>query len=260
MLYARLNDAGTAFEPQRNVITRFYGLDGGGSIAADPRGNVYVAWHAPDAKGSGEASRRVRVVKSTDDGKTFAPEKDAWSEPTGACGCCGMKLFADSGGAVYVLYRSATEMVHRDIYLLRSGNTGEKFDASRVAPVEVAKCVMSSASMAEGPKGVVAGWETDGQVAWAYVAADGARMGEAVSPAGPGRNRKYPSLAVNAAGEVLFAWSEGTGWNRGGSVHWQVFDGDAKPIAGARGMAAGLAAWSLPAAFPNRDGGFTVLY
>src|SRR3954464_7567890 len=46
MLYARLNDAQTAFEPQKNVITSNVGLDGGGSVAADATGNVYVAWHA----------------------------------------------------------------------------------------------------------------------------------------------------------------------------------------------------------------------
>src|SRR5829696_6266975 len=47
MLYARLNDAGDAFEPQRNLITKASGLDGGGSIAADGKGNVVVGWHAP---------------------------------------------------------------------------------------------------------------------------------------------------------------------------------------------------------------------
>jgi hypothetical protein len=38
MLYTRLNDAGTAFEPQRNVIQSAYGLDGGGAVAADASG------------------------------------------------------------------------------------------------------------------------------------------------------------------------------------------------------------------------------
>src|SRR5579875_2903044 len=42
MFYTRLNDKGTAFEPQRNVITSAKGLDGGGSVAADDSGNVYV--------------------------------------------------------------------------------------------------------------------------------------------------------------------------------------------------------------------------
>src|SRR5712692_7179345 len=42
MLYTRLNDAGTAFEPQRNLIQTAYGLDGGGAVAADSAGHVYV--------------------------------------------------------------------------------------------------------------------------------------------------------------------------------------------------------------------------
>ena len=55
MLYTRLNDAGTAFEPQRNVIQSAPGLDGGGSLAADGAGNVYVAWHAPAPGEKGQA-------------------------------------------------------------------------------------------------------------------------------------------------------------------------------------------------------------
>src|SRR5262249_20418379 len=38
MLYTRLNDAGTAFEVQRNLIQKAPGLDGGGSVAADKAG------------------------------------------------------------------------------------------------------------------------------------------------------------------------------------------------------------------------------
>src|SRR5436190_20291759 len=46
LLYSRLDETGKAFETQRNLITAATGLDGGGSIAADNAGNVYVAWHA----------------------------------------------------------------------------------------------------------------------------------------------------------------------------------------------------------------------
>src|SRR3954453_7297052 len=45
MLYTRLNDAGAAFEAERNLMHRSFGLDGGGTIAADARGHVYVLWH-----------------------------------------------------------------------------------------------------------------------------------------------------------------------------------------------------------------------
>ena len=45
MLYSRLNSTGTAFESQRNLMQVSDGLDGGGTVAADTAGNVYVAWH-----------------------------------------------------------------------------------------------------------------------------------------------------------------------------------------------------------------------
>ncbi|MEO8663242.1 MAG: hypothetical protein ABI693_32590, partial [Bryobacteraceae bacterium] len=97
MLYARLNDSGTSFEPQRNLMLHSFGLDGGGSLAADDTGNVYVAWHGvgeSEATGTGkegEARRRVWVTRSMDQGRSFQTEAKAWAEETGACGCCGMK-------------------------------------------------------------------------------------------------------------------------------------------------------------------------
>ncbi|MEO7145777.1 MAG: sialidase family protein, partial [Bryobacteraceae bacterium] len=115
MLVTRLNDAGTAFEPQRNVIQFAYGLDGGGAIAADRYGRVFVFWHAPAPGAKGEAERRVWVARSSNDGLTFDRERPAFNQSTGACGCCGMAAFADSNGGVYALYRSASQIVHRDI-------------------------------------------------------------------------------------------------------------------------------------------------
>src|SRR6185369_13988816 len=80
ILYARLNDSGAAFEPQRNLMTKSSVLDGGGSLAADEKGNVYVAWHALPAKSErGEGNRKLWVAISTDDGKTFAQEKPTWN-------------------------------------------------------------------------------------------------------------------------------------------------------------------------------------
>jgi hypothetical protein len=99
------------------LITYAAGLDGGSSIAADRFGNVYATWHAskPGAgTEEGEEGRAVFVARSSDEGKTFAPERPAIAEKTGACGCCGMKAFADENGAVYILFRGALEMVNRD--------------------------------------------------------------------------------------------------------------------------------------------------
>ena len=63
-------------------------LDGGGTIAADGEGNVYVAWHAR-SKGApaGEAGRRMWLTHSEDEGATFPPEEPAWDRQTS-----GMRL------------------------------------------------------------------------------------------------------------------------------------------------------------------------
>ena len=260
MYYARLNDAGNAFEPQRNVIDRHFGLDGGGSVAADKDGNVYVAWHAPEQKGQDEGSRGIWIARSSDDGKTFAPETRAFAEPTGACGCCGMRLFADLRGSVYALYRSANEMVNRDMYLLRSDDHAKSFQGTKVAPMKIGMCVMSSEAMAQAPDGIVAAWETNSQIFWSHVAPKGPKISEATPAPGEPRGRKHPALATNARGDVLLVWTEGTGWNKGGSIAWQVYDASGKPIAGASGKQDGLPAWSLPTAFAEREGAFTILY
>jgi len=77
MTCSRLNDEGTAFEREQ-MVSRFTShLDGGGSIAADRAGHVYVVWHA-NAGGHGEENRRVYVARSRDGGKTFERERSPW--------------------------------------------------------------------------------------------------------------------------------------------------------------------------------------
>src|SRR5207253_2896295 len=95
------------------------GMDGGGSVAADETGNVFVAWHAPMAPGEGETSRRVWVARSSDEGATFSAEQEI-TLAAGACGCCGMRIFA-SNGHLFALYRSVDQdkKIDRNMTLLR---------------------------------------------------------------------------------------------------------------------------------------------
>jgi hypothetical protein len=130
--YARLNDAGTAFEEQRNLMRKTEVPDGGGTVAADNMGNVYVVWHGQQKGDRGEEKRKMWVARSTDDGRTFSIEAPAWAEPTGVCACCSTRAFADSDGVVYVLYRSATAGVNRDTYLLVSEDRGKSFQKALV--------------------------------------------------------------------------------------------------------------------------------
>jgi hypothetical protein len=259
MLYARLNDAATGFEPERNVIGSAWGLDGGGSLAADSQGNVYVFWHAPIPGKKGEDNRRVWVARSTDDGKSFAQEAIAYTPPVGACGCCGLKTFADTQGAVYALFRSATEVVHRDIYLIASTDHGRTFHGNDISPWNIGACVMSSESIAQSQDGIVAAWETEKQVYFAQVKAGEDRIGTPIRAPGPPNNRKYPALAVNNRNDTLLAWTEGTAWKKGGAVAWQVFGKDGRPEP-VNGKADGVPVWSLVAAFARPDGAFVVVY
>jgi hypothetical protein len=257
MLYARLNDAGDAFEPQRNLITAATGLDGGGSIAADDAGNVYVGWHAPTPGMKGEENRAVWLASSSDDGKTFAPETRMLSQSTGACGCCGMRLGIDSRGNLLTLYRAANPET-RDIYLAEPSKDG--YSASKMETVAIKTCPMSTMSFAKSGQRMLAAWEGMGQVSFASIDSKTLRAGEPIAPPGRANTRKHPTLAVNKNGDVLFAWSEGTGWKKGGSVMWQVYDPSLKPVDGAIGRKNDLPVWSLPAAFAASDGSFVIVY
>jgi hypothetical protein len=265
MLYSRLNDRGNAFEPQRNVMHHSFGLDGGGSIAADRAGNVYVAWHGIgefEAKGTGqegEARREVWITKSQDAGGSFSAEEKAWLRPTGACGCCGMKIFAGLQGNVAALYRSATESVHRDIYLVTSTDQGRNFRGSLLHKWDVNACPMSSMDIVGNGKTLVGAWETGGQVYWARLDCEGHRASEPMPAPGEGKGRKHPRLAVNQNGEVLLVWTEGTGWQKGGSLAWQIYDQSGRPNA-TRGQHPGIPAWSFAAVIARKDNGFSILY
>lgn len=265
MLYARMTDAGDAFEPQRNLMLRSFGLDGGGSLAADQMGNVYVAWHGigeSEASGTGkegEARRRVWVAKSRDDGGSFSTEQKAWPEETGACGCCGMKIYADRRSNIFALYRSATQSVHRDIYLLTSKDQGKSFQGRLLHKWAINACPMSSMDFASNGTAVVGAWETGGQVYWVRVDSDAGSARQPLSAPGEGKGRKHPRVAVNQKGEVLLVWTEGTGWQKGGSLAYQLFDESGKPTL-ERAQLPGVAAWSFAAVAAKPDGSFSLLY
>jgi hypothetical protein len=260
LIYTRLNDEGTEFEPQRNVIHTAYGLNGGASLAADGVGNVYVAWHAGAVpQKQDEKYRCIWMACSKDEGKTFSQEKRVLPESTGACGCCGMRSFADSQGNVYTLYRSATEGIHRDMYLLTSCDKAATFRGEKVHEWNTDSCPMSTMAFAETSSSVLAAWETEEQVYCARIdRTSGKRSGPLAAP-GQARLRKHPAVAGNGRGEVILVWTEGMAWNKSGTLAWQVFDKDGKPTS-AQGSARGVPTWSLVAVFTRPDGSFTIIY
>jgi hypothetical protein len=261
MLYTRLDDGGAAFEPQRNLMTKTRILDGGGSVAADGEGNVYVVWHAaPSRGGREEADRAVWVARSSDGGATFAPERRANTKDTGACGCCGLRAFASRSGALLTLYRTATHVVARDMHLLVSKDRGAEFASFEVDAWNVPKCVMSLAAFAEGPQGIIAAWETEGRVHAGVLDLDALALGKTIEASGDDRPHKHPALACGPDGGFLLAWTEGTAWKRGGAVAWQLFDRAGKPVADHAGRRDGVPVWSFPAVFSTGAGKYVLLY
>lgn len=258
LLYTRLRDDGRGFEEQRNVVTSGYGLDGGGCVAADREGNVYVAWHGRGAE-RGEEHRRVYVARSTDDGATFSPEQPIDAGRAGACGCCGMQGTASRDGRVMFLYRSAEEGVNRDMYLLSSDDHGESFRSRVLDHWRIDACPMSSEAFVHTSSGMWGAWETRERV---YFAPLGDRASGTVRPRAAseqGAKQKHPAFAVNSGDEVLLVWTEGTGWQRGGSFNWQLYDERGRATT-TRGRSPGIPVWSFAAAYARPDGAFVILY
>ena len=134
-------------------------------------------------------------------------------------------------GTLYLLYRAATGDVDRDMYLLTSDDHGGHFHGVSVHPWRASTCPMSSASLAE--IGARASWRP-GRRRDRSTSAGSTR--ERMRPRRRSRrravaaNRKHPAVAGNARGETILVWTEGTGWQKGGSLAWQVFDRAGRPI------------------------------
>lgn len=261
LCYTRLTPGATAFQPQRNLMTRTWGLDGGASITADEAGHVFVMWHATDGRsGKGEEGRRLWIARSTDNGAAFTPESTASPEPTGACACCNVRALADGAGGVFALYRGCMEHTHRDMFLVRSSDGSSGWKSRHLQPWEINACPMSSESMVRTPKQIIGAWETSGQVYYARFDLKTGAPGEMIPAPGATRNRKHPSLAVNSRGEVLLGWAEGTGWQKGGALAWQLFDAQDRPTGVSGRLEGGIPVWSLPSAVTRPDGTFELIH
>lgn len=257
MLYTRSNADRSAFEPERDLMSRTCALDGGGNITIANDGRISVVWHAslPETESKGELGRQIFMAHSTDRGVTFSTESPIpWpGESPGMCGCCALKAFADKDN-FYVIFRAAGEKVRRDSHLLTSTDRGQTFTDKVLTKWQLAACPMTTSSVISAPSGPILAWESEKNVYWSRLGGD--------SIAAPDRKaeRKFPSVAVNAKDEVLLAWCEGMTFGQSGSLHWQVFGKDGKPIEGATGSQNGVPAWSLISAITEPDGSFAIIY
>jgi hypothetical protein len=118
---------------------------------------------------------------------------------------------------------------------------------------------MTSMSIAATRSSVLGAWETAGQVYFGEIDPKAARIPAPIAAPGAAGARKHPRLAGNPNGDLLFVWTEGTAWARGGSVAWQVFDAAGREV-DVKGEAPGVPVWSFAAPVARPDGGFAILY
>jgi hypothetical protein len=250
--YTRSTD-GTRFETQRALSGRSKGLDGG-SVAADRHGHVAVVWHAMGIE-PGENHRTVYIARSSNGGASFSAEALATDAPVGACGCCGMRALFDRNDSLHVLYRVATDEKRRDTAWLMIRGAAAR-PPVRIHPWEIQTCPMSTYALAETNDGLVAAWETAQQIYSASLNPATGTVGTVTALPGTG-SRKHPTIAVNAAGERLIGWTEGTAWNRGGTAAWRLTDRNGKEI-GVSADAGPVPVWGLVSAVALHDGSFVM--
>lgn len=257
LFYTRSTAGGAGFEDQR-AMSGGWVMDGGGAVAADAVGNVYVFYHG--GRGRGENDRRVIVRVSHDSGSTFEPEKIISPDGLGVCGCCAMQALADSNGRLFVIYRTASDSgKSRDIAAMFSSDQGKTWKHQIVSRWLIAACPMSSMSIAQAGANIVMAWEKEGQIflgVWDDAAGE---IGGLNAMPGAPSQRKHPAITSDATGKILVAWTEGTGWNKGGGVAWQILDAKLQPV-GEPGRSAGVPVWSFVSPVPDGAHGFQILH
>jgi hypothetical protein len=249
LLYCRTNAQHTGFEPERNLLTISEGLDGGAAISAMRDGIVTIAWHALPlgSKDTSEGARRVWITGSIDDGKNTGPERPVDMRLRGACACCGISIAREADQTPRVLYRTAFQMVHRDMALLRPRDN----QVRTLSQLNVGKCVMSTSATA----GPWLAWEASDKIEYA-------NLDPQIPTRSIGRdNPKHPTIALDPQTDrFLIAWTEKTKWATGGSLVWQVFDEKGEPIPTQTGRADDLPAWDNPCAVAIGEGRFVIFY
>lgn len=111
---------------------------------------------------------------------------------------------------------------------------------------------MSSMALIVNSGGMIGAWETQGNVYFGQLA-NGEGIELTLAPGEPGQS-KHPTLASDGEGRLLVAWTEGTGWQRGGTLAWQVFDPKGQPTRVKGRLERGIPMWGLPSAVATREG------
>lgn len=255
MLHSRLNDAGTAFEEETNIVGDTIGFEGVGAVIADPRSDdVYLVWPGQLEPGP-ETGRDMYMAVSKDAGKTWSQPRKLDLDIEGNCRCCPIQGAIDAAGNLFVLNRNSVRTTQtswdKDTFLLVSKDAGKTWSKTLIEKWKNCGCPGAPYSVSSGPSGVFFGFSTRGTSSFAN-ANDPTKI---IPAPNTGKATTRPTVVVNKNGELLFAWVEVR------DVVWQVYDKNGKPIRGVSGrLTNGAAKWSNPAAVATGNGDFLLYY
>lgn len=268
MLYARLNDAGDAFERERNLAGPTIGFEGVGTILANGKDRVLAFWHGQLIPKFDEPSRQIYRALSTDGGKSFSEPEAVTSNVVGACQCCPLSGHWSLDGTIALAFRNSTvnddDKHTKDSYVMLSKDLGRTFEGTLLDPWEMAGCPGSLGSVTTVRAGTFVAWRTRGVVQMARLTPEGTPL-VARNPVFPRKqvNTRVPVLVSNHRGEILFLWVEtgGPKAQGGGHIGWKVYDRDGQAVLSQGRVRQGVASrWGSPTAYAKPDGSFEILY
>jgi len=206
-------DFGQSFQKPVNVIDADRKSDayaGFPTIAASPKGNVYVAWLDERDHSQPEGSSSVYFARSSDHGATFSRDVKIASA---ACPCCRPQLYVAASGEIYLSWRKAFAGDVRDMVLGRSVDGGKTFSA----PVRIAvddwvlhACPDTGPSIAVRNGRVYVAWYSEGHgtagIRLAISADDGTSFGPEQIVSGDVTDPNHPRLSVAEDGRILLVF------------------------------------------------------
>jgi len=255
MLHSRLNDDGTAFDDEANIIGNTIGFEGAGAIVADQNSStVYAFWPGQTEPGP-EMGRNMYMAVSSDEGKNWSAPRKLDIDIKGNCRCCPIQATMDAHGNLYVLYRNSVRTSpsswDKDTYLMTSNDAGKTWSKRLVQKWEKCGCPGALYSMSSGADGVYMGFSTRGKSSFAKVEKN---LNINAAP-DTGKSSTRPMVATNKNGDVLFCWIEVQ------DMVWQVYGRDGNAVAKASGRLKGAAAkWSNAAVVATHGGNFMLYY